>query len=144
LVLSIPPAENFGSSPGVVEAGRLISEKNNPNRLAKAMIVGSQRVFERGDLLALTFASPEAEGEWIARKILDLRGTAFEDDPGEAPRGLSWSDCAILLRSVRNSGDPVVQALDAAGIPYLITGLSNLFASAEVQACVVLFAYINR
>src|SRR5262249_18375853 len=90
-----------------------------------------------------TFDSPDNEARAIANRILELRGTPFEDDPAAAPRGLSWSDCAILLRSVRQSGDAIVQALDAAGIPHMTTGLSNLFDSAEVQASVALFSYIN-
>ncbi len=136
-------AENFRSSPGVVDTGRLIAELNNPNRLPKAMVAGSLRPFDRGDLLAMTFASPDDEARWIAQRILSLRGTPFADETGQAPRGLSWSDYAILLRSVRSTGDPIANALDAAGIPYVIGGLSNLFQSPEVQACVTLFAYIN-
>jgi DNA helicase-2/ATP-dependent DNA helicase PcrA len=142
LVLPVTLAENFRSTHGIVDTGRLIAERNNPNRLPKDMIAGSARSFERGDLLALTFRTPEAEAEWIVQKILNLRGASFEDDPGAPPRGLSWSDCAILLRSVRNSGDPIVRALDAAGIPYIITGLSNLFNMPEVHAAGQLFAYI--
>lgn len=141
-VQSTTLAENFRSSPGVVDTGRRIAELNNPNRLPKAMVAGSPRTYERGDLLALTFRSLDDEAHWIASKILDLRGVPFADEPGHAPRGLSWSDCAILLRTVRSCGQPIAQALDDAGIPYIITGLSDLFQSTEVQACVALFSYI--
>ncbi len=141
-VQSTTLAENFRSSPGVVDTGRRIAELNNPKRLPKAMVAGSPRTYERGDLLALTFGSPEAEARWIAGKILELRGVPFADEPGQPARGLSWSDCAILLRTVRKCGQPIAQALDDAGIPYIITGLSDLFQSAEVQASAVLFSYI--
>jgi len=143
-VKSVTLAENFRSSSGVIESARSIAERNDPNRLPKKMIPGSGRTFERGDLLALTFDTPELEAEWISRKISDLSGTPFEDEPGAVPRGLSWSDCAILLRSVRKSGEPIVKALDAAGIPYVITGLSNLFDAKEIEAAVSLIAYICR
>lgn len=136
-------ADNFRSSPGVVDAGRRTAERNDPNRLAKAMVSASHQIFERGDLLALTFDSPDEEAAWIAGKILDLRGTPFRDEPDAPERGLSWSDSAILLRSVRQNGDPIVSALKAAGIPYLITGLASLFGTSEVQACATLFAYIT-
>jgi DNA helicase-2/ATP-dependent DNA helicase PcrA len=142
-VRSITLAENFRSSPGVVDTGRQIAEKNDPNRLTKPMVAGSGRTFERGDLLAKTFGSPDDEARWIAEKILDLRGTPFSDENASAVRGLSWSDCAILLRSVQQSGGVIIQALDAAGIPHITTGLSNLFDSPEVKAAVQLFAYIK-
>jgi DNA helicase II / ATP-dependent DNA helicase PcrA len=136
-------ADNFRSSSGVVDSGRQIAEHNDPHRLSKKMVSASHQTFERGDLLALTFGSPDEEARWIAKKILDLRGIPFQDEPEATPRGLSWSDCAILLRSVRQSGDPIVNALKSSGIPYLITGLANLFETPEVQACVALFSYIN-
>src|SRR5262249_24104337 len=115
-VQPITLAENFRSSSGVVDAGRRIAERNDPNRLKKAMVSAGHQTFERGNLLALTFDSPEKEAQWIARKIISLRGIPFKDDPDTAPRGLSWSDCAILLRSVRQSGDPITKALKDAGI----------------------------
>jgi len=143
-VESITLAKNFRSSNGVVETARQIAEKNNPRRLPKAMIAANSQPFERGDLLAMTFDSPEREAKWIAKKILEMRGASFKDDPKATPRGLSWSDCVILLRSVRRNGEAVVRALDAAGIPYLINGLSNLFDAPEIQACVLLFDYITK
>ena len=136
-------AENFRSSSGVVDSGRKIAENNNPNRLAKSMVSASHQTFERGDLLALTFDSSAAEAKWIAEKILALRGTPFLDEPDAESRGLSWSDCAILLRSVRKSGEEIVNVLKAEGIPYIIAGLANLFDTPEVQACVALCQYIT-
>ena len=57
-------------------------------------------------------------------------------------RGLSWADCAVLLRSVRRTGDAITAAFKAAGIPYVIGGLSNLFDAPEVQAAAALFSYM--
>jgi DNA helicase-2/ATP-dependent DNA helicase PcrA len=134
--------DNFRSSPGVVRAARFVAEINNPNRLAKTMEASGHQTFERGDLLALTFPAPDDEARWIARTVLDLRGVPFVDEPGAQPRGLSWGDCAILLRSVRRCGDSITRALRQAGVPYVIGGLTNLFDTAEVQAAVRLFEYI--
>lgn len=139
---SVTLAENFRSSSGVVNAGRLVAANNDPDRLPKAMIAAGHQPFERGDVLALTFDDPDQEAQWIAKRILDLRGQPFPDEPGGQTRGLSWADCAILLRSVRRNGEPITQALRAAGIPYVIAGLSNLFDSPEVRAAVRLFEYI--
>jgi len=53
-VRSITLADNFRSSAGVVNAGRLLAEKNDPDRLPKTMNAAGHQPFERGDLLALT------------------------------------------------------------------------------------------
>ena len=49
---------------------------------------------------------------------------------------------AILLRSVRRDGGPIMEALDAAGVPYVITGMDNLFQKAEVEAARQLFYFL--
>ena len=138
---NITIAENFRSSSGVVDTARLIAQLNT-NRLEKAMLSGGHQHFERGDLLALSFPTPDQEATWIANRILALRGVPFVDEPGSPPRGLSWADCAVLLRSVRGNGDVITAAFRAAGIPYVIAGLSNLFDADEVQAAASLFRYI--
>ncbi len=134
--------ENFRSSPGVVDTARLIAQINT-KRLPKAMVAGGHQQFQRGDLLAPSFGTPEEEAKWIADQILALRGLPFVDEPGSSPRGLSWADCAVLFRSVRRNGDPITAAFKTAGIPYVIGGLSNLFDAAEVQASAALFRYIT-
>src|SRR5205823_2454765 len=105
-VYNVTLAENFRSSKGVVDAAQLIARINS-QRLQKEMIAGGHQQFERGDLLALSFRDPQEEATWIAERILELRGVPFIDDPGKEPRGLSWADCAVLLRSVRNSGETI-------------------------------------
>jgi len=136
--------ENFRSSQGVVGSSRRVAEQNNPNRLGKAMKAMSHQTFDRGDLLALDFPDPVTEARWIARRIQDTLGFPFIDEPGMAPRGLTYSDCAILLRSVRHNGAMIIQALDEAGIPYLVGGLATLFDRQEVQAAVSIFLYMVR
>lgn len=140
-VQDVTIAENFRSSPGVVETARSIAELNT-TRLPKAMLAGGHQPFERGDLLALSFEDPDEEAKWIAERISALQGLPFVDEPSQPPRGLSWSDCAVLLRSVRRNGDPITAALRARGVPYVIGGLSNLFDAPEVQAAVGLFRYV--
>jgi DNA helicase-2/ATP-dependent DNA helicase PcrA len=140
-VCNVTIAENFRSSRGVVDTAKQIAQINT-NRLPKAMVAGGHQPFLRGDLLGLTFASPEEEANWIATRILELQGVPFVDEPSVAPRGLSWADCAILLRSVRKSGEVITATLKHAGVPYVVGGLSNLFDSAEVQASVALFRYV--
>ncbi|MDI6872060.1 MAG: ATP-dependent DNA helicase [Bacillota bacterium] len=134
--------KNFRSSKGVVECARTVIEENNPDRLKKRMVSADSQPFDRGDVLALEFPSPEEEAGWIAQKIAALHGRPFQDEPGKEPRGLAWSDCAVLLRSVRHNGEPIINALRAAGIPVIVVGMNNLFGTQEAQAARAIFAYL--
>lgn len=66
---------------------------------------------------------------------------AFRQD--DAERGLSWSDVAVLLRSVKSNAEPITAALQAAGIPFVVTGMTNLFGTAEAEAARQLFYFIG-
>lgn len=134
--------DNFRSSSGIVEVGRSIAERNNPNRLTKHMVASGHQGFDEGDILALTFESPAEEASWIAERILHLRGTCFNDGPDPKSRGLSWSDFAVLLRSVSRNAAPIVAAFKAADIPYVVGGVNNLFDAPEIAASVALFEYV--
>ena len=136
-VEQITLAENFRSSEGVVETSRTFIEKN-PNRLPKKMTPASTQVYEDGDIVALSFDSPEGEAEYIAETILSLRGVAFQDEE----RGLSWSDMAILLRSVRANAAPITKALQQADIQFIVKGMTDLFAALEAEAARQLFYFL--
>ena len=90
---------NFRSTDTVVASARRMAERNG-QRLPKPMVSSGSRHGEAGDLACLTFESPQAEANWIADRILALRGMPYTDDGRR--RGLTWSDCAVLLRSVRH------------------------------------------
>src|SRR5688572_8313638 len=137
--------DNFRSSRGVVELGRSVAERIPAGeRLQKAMVAAGHQTWERGDLLALTFADPDAEAVWIVDRIEHLRGVPFCDRPESEPRGLSWSDCAVLLRSVAKDSEPVVAELRRRGIPFVVKGLNRLFDSPEIQAVVGIFQFVVR
>lgn len=139
-VLPVPLDVNFRSTAAIVALARHAVEQNTI-RLPKQMQSGCSRTFERGDLLALQFGSPEEEAEWIAGKIAYMRGVPYTEPDG-ATRGLSWSDFAILLRSVKNTGAPIVDALQAHGIPVAVTGMAGLFGTLEAQAAQAIFEYM--
>ena len=139
-VRQISLAENFRSSKGVVETARNVVERNG-ERLPKRMESREQQPFSHGDLLCQRFTDPTAEAGWIVEKIAALRGVPFTER-GET-RGLSWSDCAILLRSVKSSAEPILAALRAAEIPYFVKGMSGLFDTAEVEAAAAIFCYLS-
>ncbi len=132
--------ENFRSSRAIVELARdFIAD--NPERLPKAMRPTDAQPSEPGDVAACTFASAEAEAAWIADTFRDLHGVAFADR-GET-RGLAWSDMTVLLRSgLKRNAAPLVDALKARGIPYLVSGMNNLFETAEAKAARALFRFV--
>ena len=139
-VEKIPIEENFRSSEGIVETARPFIEQNTA-RLAKAMKPTGAQAYEPGDIVALSFATPAEEAQYIVASCQSLRGVAFKEDGKE--RGLSWSDMAVLLRSVKANGEPITDALRAAGIPYVVTGMTNLFGTAEAEAARQLFYFIG-
>jgi DNA helicase-2/ATP-dependent DNA helicase PcrA len=134
--------DNFRSSVGIVSLGQSITELNADLRLPKKMVASGHQRFDRGDLLALTFDSADDEARWICDRIGRLRGTEFTDEPGGALRGLSWSDFAVLFRSVSRDAGPLVEELKRRSIPYVIKGLTRLFDAPEIQACVACFRYV--
>lgn len=143
-VRTIALVDNFRSSEGIVALGRAIADRiPDDQRLVKQMEYASHQKWRRGDLLALDFKDPEAEASWIVNRIQELRGVPFQDDPDSEPRGLSWSDCAVLYRTVKDAG-PLVEKLRALGIPYIIKGLARLFDAPEIVALVDIFKYMNR
>ncbi|MDR3568794.1 MAG: ATP-dependent DNA helicase [Syntrophobacteraceae bacterium] len=131
--------ENFRSSRGIVETGKSVIERN-ATRLPKDMISRDKQRFVPGDILSLRFAGPSLEANWIVEKITNMRGVPFEEDG--ITRGLSWKDCAILLRSVRGSALPIIEALRAENVPYIVKGMTGLFDTHEVQAAAAIFDYL--
>lgn len=135
--------DNFRSSEAVVDVGRSVAELIPVGaRLPKAMVASGHQRFDRGDLLAINFADADGEAAWICDRIQAMCGLAFSDGPGTKARGLSWSDCAVLLRSVAHDAGPLVDELRRREIPYVIKGLNRLFDSPEIQAIVGIFSYM--
>jgi ATP-dependent DNA helicase UvrD/PcrA len=138
-VEQIPIEENFRSSDGIVETARPFIELNRL-RLKKAMKPTGAQPYDLGDIVALSFDSPEKEAAHIATTAKALRGVALKED--DKQRGLAWSDMAVLLRSVKANAEPITDALRAAGVPFVITGMSNLFSTLEAEAARNLFYFI--
>ncbi len=142
-VRQVTLGDNFRSSRGIVELGRSIAERiPDSNRLAKQMVASGHQQWQRDDILALEFPTPEAEAAWICDRIEAMRGVAFTNVAGSDPRGLSWSDFAVLFRSVAKDADPLVAELRRRNIPYLVKGLNRLFDSPEITAVVGIFRYM--
>jgi len=133
--------ENFRSSSAIINTALAVIERN-PERLPKRMESVDAQPFAYGDVLALRFDTFAAEAQWIARKIQELYRSEYTDRKGAQPRGLTYSDFAILLRSVRHDAAPIKEALDAAGIPYVVSGVNELFNTPEVQAMRAIYYYM--
>jgi len=140
-VQTIRMQENFRSSLGIVRLARDVI-RANAKRLPKEMESGSHQSFERGDILCQHFDDPSAEAEWIAKEIGELVGKPFLDEAGGKLRGLTYSDFAVLFRSVRGNAAPVLEALRSAGLPAVVIGFNNLFERSEVKAARALFGYV--
>ena len=136
-VEQITLAQNFRSSKGIVNTASTFIEKNL-DRLQKEMSPAGKQVYEAGDIVALSFDTPEEEAKYIAETIESLKGIAFDDNQ----RGISWSDMAVLLRSVRHNAAPITNALQRANIPFIVTGMTDLFGTPEADAARQLFYYI--
>lgn len=135
--------DNFRSTEGITSLARFFVEETVPDRLAKKMVAAGHQTYERGDILALSFSDAGAEARWTADRIERLRGVAFQDNPSGDHRGLSWSDLAVLFRSVSKDAGPLVEELKRRSIPYVIKGLTGLFEAPEIQACVTSFRYVS-
>ena len=70
--------ENFRSSEGVIETARGFVDKIKP-RLQKSMKFAYAQPYEEGDVVALSFESPQEEADYIVNAIKSLRGVAFQD-----------------------------------------------------------------
>ena len=140
-VRQVPLNDNFRSSKGVVLPARKVIELN-PERLPKKMESTDAQPYERGDILAMSFQNPDAEADWIAGRIEELNGTRFHDKPDQPARGLVYSDFAILLRSVRHDAQPILAALDKAGVKYVVGGMNGLFDTPEVAAIRSVFYFM--
>ncbi len=139
-VTTVRLEENFRSSNTIVGIARDFIVQNQ-KRLPKEMKGTDAQPSEVGDVQCLGFANPEAEAEHIVKTLQSLHGIAF-DDKG-TPRGLCWSDCAILLRSgLRKNAALLVKALTAVGIPYVIQGMNTLFDTREANAARALFYFM--
>lgn len=137
----IPLNENFRSSEGIVVSARRIAERN-AQRLPKRMESTGAQPYAHGDILALSLSDPQEEAAWITRKIASLHTAWYQDKPDRAPRGLTYSDFAILLRSVRNDAGPILEALEVAHIPYIVSGVNGLFDTDEIRAMSAVYFYL--
>lgn len=135
--------DNFRSSKGIVEVAKTAIENlSAEERLAKSMGAAGFQEYQEGDLQLVEFPSYDDENAFIVSRIDQLRGKAFKDREDDEARGLDYSDMAILLRAWKPATQ-IAEALKAANIPYVVTGVSQLFETDEAKACTAIFKHLN-
>lgn len=126
---------NFRSTAAIVNgANSFVQREISLVRLSKEIKSHSDGNIQ--DLRRLWFDEREDEAEWVAKRIESLIGTKYVEgtnpDGTEKCRGLTYSDFAILLRSIHNSnGDnrdkQFADALTRHGIPFKTSGEGGIF-----------------
>lgn len=134
--------DNFRSSKAVVDVA-LTCITNNTIRLDKSMNAEGFQQYERGDILYNQYNSVDEENEFIVNTIRNLRGIKFKDKPHSQERGIDYSDCVILLRKWKKA-QAITDALQAANIPFIVTGVNNLFLRPEIRASRGIFLYLKE
>lgn len=141
-VATVTLDDNFRSTKGIVElAHAAIKEIPAGNRLSKEMNATGHQSYEQSDLQLEEFSSEDEEHDFIIRTIRNLRGKAFSDRETSEPRGLDYSDVAILLRKWKPASR-IAKALRDAEIPFVVTGVAQLFEQSEIKACNNIYKYL--
>ncbi len=89
---------------------------------------------EHGVVTKLDFKNAEEEASEIAKEIKRL----------VHEHGFSYSDFSILLRSVRTSADPFIDAFKSNKIPYIVGGKVGLFKRDEAVALGMLITWLDE
>ena len=120
--------ENRRSRPTIVDKANAFA-LTVPERLPKSM----QPVREAAGPELVHWQAPTEsdEVELLAKTIKRLN-----------EQGVAFRDMAVLYRSVRTSAPPLLDALDALGIPYSCGGRTGLFLQPEIAAFGELFAWM--
>jgi len=134
--------DNFRSSKAIVDVALKVIT-NNSARLAKQMVAKGFQTYEKGDILYNQFNSTVEENDYIVNSIRNLRGTKFQDKLDTEHRGLDYGDFVILVRKWKKA-DAIIEALQTAQIPFIVSGVNNLFQRPEVNAAKAIFMYLNQ
>jgi DNA helicase-2/ATP-dependent DNA helicase PcrA len=137
--------DNFRSTKGIVDTA-ITSITNNSERLPKVMKASGHQKYELGDILYNQYDNVDDEYHFIVNTILNLRGkeqsVEFLDKIGGTPRGIDFSDIAILIRTWKKA-KPLMEVFTENNIPFIVSGVNELFNRAEIKAAKAIFEYLN-
>ena len=134
--------DNFRSSSGIIDVA-LKCVTNNVQRLPKIMNAKGHQNNVDLDIIYNQYEEVGDENQFIADTITKLRGTEFLDKIGAEPRGLDYSDCAILLRTWKKAKS-IIETLTAEDIPFVVGGVNELFERPEIKAARAIYLYLNK
>jgi DNA helicase II / ATP-dependent DNA helicase PcrA len=131
--------KNFRSTPAIVETSdHFIAAELGARRLSKNP--EADPPLSPRDFRKLWFPNRQDEANWVADRILALRGSGYEEKNGGPVRGLTLADFAILMRSTRqpeSEGPPrhaaFTEALRARGLEYSLEAGGGIFDRPQVQ-----------
>lgn len=121
--------ENRRSTTSIVKAANALSDRFGPGIFDPL----EPKRNEPGAAYLVSFETATDEARWIAGQI--ARAVRQE--------GKSYADFAILLRSVKTSGEAFIDALRATNVPFQLGGKVGLFRRPEVRALAKLFCWIH-
>ena len=121
-------ATNRRSRPSIITTANAVITQLD-ERLAKSMKSTRQRAAP--EVVRWAAVTEAAEAAEIANAVGQL-----------VESGYHYSDIGILYRSVRTSSGPLLDALDAVGIPYACGGRTGLFLQPEPALFGEIFAWI--
>lgn len=124
---TIPLEVNRRSRPRIIETANAFA-KNLPDRLPKRM--KPERGPGPNEVVVWTAETPEHEAERIAVTIQRLRKLGYR-----------YRDIAVLCRSVRTSGPPIIEACKAHKIPVAAGGRTGLFLQPEINLFGEIYAW---
>jgi DNA helicase-2/ATP-dependent DNA helicase PcrA len=141
-------SENFRSTIPIVQASdSFAAAMLGPSRIAKNPTANANRMPQ--DFRVLWFSDRATEAEWVAGRIRDLLGTAYDDNDGV--RGLTPADFAIMMRSTRQpeqDGTPrhaaFTAALDRIGIPFSLEAGGGPFERPQTAVLRSTFELLRR
>jgi len=135
--------DNYRSSEGIVKLASTLIENNQNRILNKPSMnsIGNQKYIKNEDILFKEFNTIEEESENIAKYILDIRGVAFSDND-EKNRGLDYSDICVLIRKW-DKAKSISEVFDKYDIPYITSGVNELFNTSEIKAAVGIFQFLH-
>lgn len=119
--------DNRRSRPRIIAAANEFA-RGIPGRLDKEM--RPVRAAGPNEIVCWAAGTPDKEAERIAETISRLHGIGYR-----------YADIGVLFRSVRTSAPPLIQALEARGIPVACGGRTGLFLQPEINLFGKLFAW---
>lgn len=127
-VQTVSLVTNRRSRPRILTEANAFAETITP-RLPKEML--HYRASGGPEVVPWLAETAGDEAEVIAAAVARLRD-----------RGFRYRDVAVLFRSVRTSSGPLLDALDARGIPYSCAGRTGLFLQEEVDVLARTYAWL--